>query len=202
MKKVLVNFAHPAKFRSNINIALREAIEDLPGVTVNDLYANYPDFMIDVKREQNLCESHDFIVFQHPFYWYSTPAIIKEWLDLVLEHGWAFGSSGKALEGKYVFHALSAGGDSESYHERGFNRFTINELLSPFIATANLCNLTWLPPFAILGAHRGLESEVVVSHAENYRRILIALRDSQFDFSGLDSEEFINTNINQRIRNP
>ncbi|MCU7375699.1 NAD(P)H-dependent oxidoreductase [Paucibacter sp. O1-1] len=71
-------------------------------MTINDLYANYPDFLIDVAREQQLCESHDVIIFQHPFYWYSTPAIVKEWLDLVLEHGWAYGKTGTALKDKMV----------------------------------------------------------------------------------------------------
>ncbi len=81
MKRILINFAHPAKSRSKINNALLAVVDQLEGVTVNDLYANYPDFMIDVKREQALCESHDIIIFQHPLYWYQTPAIMKEWLE-------------------------------------------------------------------------------------------------------------------------
>ena len=76
MKKVLINFAHPAKARSLINRALRAAVEGLEAVSVNDLYAAYPDFLIDVKKEQRLCQAHDVIIFQHPFYWYSTPAIM------------------------------------------------------------------------------------------------------------------------------
>ena len=81
MNKILINFAHPAKTRSKINRALRSVVENLENVTLNDLYAAYPDFLIDVEREQNLCEEHDVIIFQHPFYWYSTPAIVKEWMD-------------------------------------------------------------------------------------------------------------------------
>ena len=73
MSKILINFAHPAQSRSTINKALRSVVEGLQNVTVNDLYANYPDFLIDVDREQKLCEEHDFIIFQHPFYWYSAP---------------------------------------------------------------------------------------------------------------------------------
>lgn len=80
MNKILVQFAHPAFRRSKINAALREAVTDIDGVTVHDLYACYPDFLIDVPHEQRLCEEHDIIVFQHPFYWYSTPSIVKETL--------------------------------------------------------------------------------------------------------------------------
>ena len=56
MKKILIQFAHPAKFRSKINTALRAAVEGLDDVYVNDLYSLYPDFLIDVPREQQLCE--------------------------------------------------------------------------------------------------------------------------------------------------
>ncbi|MGH1373767.1 MAG: NAD(P)H-dependent oxidoreductase [Cellvibrionaceae bacterium] len=89
MNRILINFAHPARSRSKINLALRAAVEGMDNVTVNDLYEQYPDFLIDVEREQKLCEAHDTIIFQHPFYWYSCPSIVQEWMDLVLEHGWA-----------------------------------------------------------------------------------------------------------------
>ena len=87
MNKILILFGHPAFKRSTINAALRKAVENLEGITFHDLYASYPDFLIDVTLEQKLCERHDIIVFQHPFYWYSTPAIIKEWFDLLESAG-------------------------------------------------------------------------------------------------------------------
>ena len=156
MKKILILFGHPAFKRSAINAALREAVETLEGITFHDLYASYPDFLIDVSHEQQLCQSHDVIVFQHPFYWYSTPAIIKEWLDLVLEYGWAYGPASRALAGKITFQALTAGGDSVNYRANGSNLFTIRELTTPYRATANLCGMDWLPPFAVLGIYRGI----------------------------------------------
>lgn len=200
MKKVLIQFAHPAKARSKINSALRGAVEDLGNVTVNDLYACYPDFYIDAKREQRLCESHDVIIFQHPFYWYSTPAIIKEWLDLVLEHGWAYGKQGKALQGKLVLHALTAGGDDSTYRKDGFNQFTIAEFMSPYQATAKLCNMEWLPPFAVLGIHRGLPSEHMSAYAEDYRRAVIALRDDTLDIPEVKKAPYLNSDLNSVIR--
>ena len=200
MKKILINFAHPAKSRSNINKALREAVEHIEGVTVNDLYRHYPDFMIDVNREQVLCEQHDIIIFQHPFYWYSTPSIMKEWLDLVLEHGWAYGSQGKALADKLFFQTISAGGDASTYQADGYNEFTISQLTAPYQATAKLCNMTWLPPFAVTGVHRGLAKEKVQSHAEDYRRTIIALRDELFDIEQAKNSEYMNTDINSMIR--
>lgn len=195
MKKVLINFAHPAKSRSNINRALLDKTEDLEHVTVNDLYARYPDFLIDVAHEQALCESHDIIIFQHPFYWYSSPAIVKEWFDLVLEHGWAYGSQGRALMGKYFMQAISAGGDAITYQKEGYNEYTVSELLSPFRATSKLCNLIWLPPFMVFGAHRGMGDEQVDAYAEDYRNILIALGNETLDIDTVARQEFMNTRL-------
>lgn len=200
MKKILILFGHPAFKRSTINADLREAAETLGGVTFHDLYASYPDFLIDVPHEQQLCEMHDIIIFQHPFYWYSTPAIIKEWFDLVLEHAWAYGSSGNALTGKTTFQALTAGGSQESYGADGLNRFTIRELTSPFQATANLCGMDWLPPFAVLGIHQGLPEKDRVRHAEDYRRTLIALRDNRIALDRARAGELLNQDLNGIIK--
>ena len=199
MNNILILFGHPAFKRSAINAALREAVETLDGVTFHDLYASYPDFLIDVAHEQQLCENHDIIIFQHPFYWYSAPAIIKEWFDLVLEHGWAYGSTGHALKGKITFQALTAGGSQESYRSGGLNLFTIQELTSPFRATANLCGMDWLPPFAVLGIHQGLPEKDRVKHAEDYRRTLIALRDTHVDLERARNSDLLNQDLNMMI---
>ena len=199
MKTILILFGHPAFRRSTINAALRETIETLDGVTFHDLYASYPDFLIDVQHEQRLCEAHDIIVFQHPFYWYSTPSIVKEWFDLVLEHDWAYGSAGTALAGKITFQALTAGGAAEDYRADGLNRYTIRELSRPYQATANLCGMKWLPPFAVLGIHQGLPQNERGRHAEDYRRTLIALRDDRIDLDRARAAELLNQDLNSII---
>lgn len=200
MKKVLINFAHPAFSRSMINRALRSAVEGLEGVTFHDLYAAYPDFLIDVNEEQRLCETHEVIIFQHPFYWYSTPSIMKEWLDLVLQHSWAYGSQGRALAGKLFLQAFTAGGDDTTYRREGLNQFTIGELTSPYRATANLCSMTWLPPFTVLGIHRGLSEAKISSHAEEYRRAVIALRDDTLDLEKAGNYLYLNSELDKLIR--
>ena len=200
MKRVLIIFGHPAFRRSTINAALRKAVENLDGVTFHDLYACYPDFLIDVRHEQGLCEAHDVIVFQHPFYWYSTPAIFKEWMDLVLEHDWAYGTRGHALAGKVFFQTLTAGGSLADYRHDGLNRFTIRELTTPLRATANLCQMKWLPPFAVLGVHQGLPEIERTRHAEEYRRTLIALRDGQLDMEKARRSVLLNLDLNALFR--
>lgn len=175
-------------------------METLDNVTLHDLYSSYPDFLIDVGHEQQLCQSHDVIIFQHPFYWYSTPSLLKEWCDLVLEHDWAYGSKGQALHGKYFFQVLTAGGSDSTYKSEGANLFTITELTSPLRATANLCGMQWLPPFAILGIHRGLSHEKVNRHAEDYRQALIAIRDDRLDLEKVRHETYLNSDLSNCIR--
>lgn len=202
MKRVLINFAHPAKSKSKINRALKSAVTGLDNVTVNDLYKAYPDFFIDVEREQKLCEDHDIIIFQHPFYWYSTPSIVREWQDLVLENGWAYGRNGTALKDKYLLQAITAGGDNSTYQKNGYNGFTIRELTTPFMATAKLCKMKWLPPFTVLGVYRGIPEDKLNAYAEDYRRVIIALRDETFNLDEVMDDPYLNSNLNSRIRRP
>ena len=72
-REILILFAHPAIRRSRVNRRLVAAARSVVGVTVHDLYEAYPDLDIDVPREQELLSEHSVVVFQHPFYWYSTP---------------------------------------------------------------------------------------------------------------------------------
>ncbi len=109
MKRILVIFSHPALQSSRANKQLLHAIEGLEGITLHDLCQRYPDMFINVKREQALLAEHDIIVFQHPFYWYSCPAIMKEWMDLVLEYGYAYGPEAHALNGKQWLSAITTG---------------------------------------------------------------------------------------------
>ncbi len=177
-RRVLVLFAHPALRRSRVNRRLVEVARGLDGVIVNDLYQQYPDFDIDVPREQRLLLDHDVVVFQHPFYWYSTPAILKEWQDLVLEHGWAYGHDGHALEGKTLLNVVSTGGPEEAYTQGGANRFSMRQLLAPIEQTARLCGMTYLPPFVVHGTH-ALTRDGIDREAADYRRLLEALRDGR-----------------------
>ena len=108
MKKILILFAHPSYHRSHANKALLQALRKVEGITIHDLYQRYPNMFIDVEQEQKLLLEHDIIIFQHPLYWYSSPAIIKEWMDQVLEYGFAYGHDANALHGKLFFCSLSA----------------------------------------------------------------------------------------------
>ncbi|MCB1380929.1 MAG: NAD(P)H-dependent oxidoreductase [Alphaproteobacteria bacterium] len=178
--KVLILFAHPRFSVSTTQKAMLKAVSGLDGVTIHDIYAAYPDFAIDVAAEQEMLRDHDLIVLQHPLYWYSAPAIIKEWLDLVLEHGWAYGHGGTRLAGKFLLSAVSTGGPAEAYAHGGRNRFQLDELLAPFNQTAYLCSMAYLRPFAVYSGRR-LGPEELSAHAETYRDLIVGLRDGRID---------------------
>jgi glutathione-regulated potassium-efflux system ancillary protein KefG len=196
--RVLLLFAHPALEKSRVNRVLIQGLRELPGVTFHDLYECYPDFDIDVPREQELLAAHDVIVLQHPFFWYSTPAIVKEWEDLVLEHGWAYGSEGKALVGKLLLNAITAGGREGAYRSDGLNRFTIRELLAPIEQTARLCGMEYLPPFVVFGTH-GMSTADIERHGEDYRRVLLALRDGSLDVAAAEDWPHLNYRLDELL---
>ncbi|EHY9868388.1 NAD(P)H-dependent oxidoreductase [Vibrio vulnificus] len=172
--KVLVIYAHPSQHRSEVNAPLFAAAQAVDGVTCVDLYAEYPQFDINIDKEQARLLEHDVIVFQFPLYWYSTPALLKEWQDLVLEYGFAYGTDGTALQDKLMLCVVSAGGKEEAYKAEGYNHFTIRQLLAPIEQMAALTSMHYLPPFAIFGARTALEENRIDQHVERYVTLLQA----------------------------
>ena len=191
-RRLLILFAHPALHKSRVNRLLLSYVQSLPGVTVNDLYESYPRFHINVAREQALLREHDVIVFQHPFYWYGSPAMLKQWQDLVLEYGFAFGNNGTQLHGKLFLTAISTGGPSSAYQRSGDNYFTIRELLAPFEQTARLCGMTYLPPFVVPGVLWMDDQNELAAYGSTYRRALEVLRDHTLDLSEIMKLDTLN----------
>jgi glutathione-regulated potassium-efflux system ancillary protein KefG len=198
MKKVLILFAHPRYEKSRANRALLSGLHDQESITTHDLYEQYPDFNVDVAREKELLQAHQIIVWHYPFYMYGAPAMIKQWIDLVLEHGWAHGAGGRKLENKWVFNTITTGGTRESYSHGGFNRHTISELLFPIEQTAHLCGMTWLPPFVVQGTYR-LTDSMLAEHAVHYRQVLLNLAQSP-PLESIKGYEFLNDWITNAMR--
>ncbi|HBB15961.1 MAG TPA: NAD(P)H oxidoreductase [Syntrophus sp. (in: bacteria)] len=194
--KILILFAHPRFEMSRINRALLKDIRQLPGVTLHDLYEQYPDFNIDVEREKQLLSAHRIIIWHHPFYMYGAPALLKQWIDLVLEYGWAHGKGGDFLKDKLIFNALTSGGTREVYSPAGYNRFTVREFLAPFEQTAALCKMDYLPPFAVQGTHL-LTAAQLANHASLYRTLLERLSRGDFRIDAMKRFPFLNDWLRQ-----
>jgi len=190
MKRVLILFAHPKFERSRANKSLVEIIKDLEGVTFHDLYEHYPDFNINVKAEKKLLQEHDVIIWHHPFYWYSCPPLMKQWMDVVLEFGWAYGPQASALQTKKCFNVITTGGTREVYCPTGTNKYSISEFLRPFEQTAKLCGMEYLPPFTVMGTHNIGDLEIE-KHTLQYKKLIGFLLKNQ-TFGTVNTCEFLN----------
>jgi len=191
MARVLLIFAHPRLEQSRAQAALLRYLPKDDDLTVRDLYELYPDFQIDVDAEQALLLEHDIIIWQHPLYWYNAPALLKQWIDLVLEYGWAYGPEGRKLEGKCVFQTFSSGGGRDRYGPGTRNQYTIAEFLRPFEQTAWLCHMDYLPPYALQGTHRFNSSDCDTFGME-YGLFINLLLHEKLDFSAWQEHEFAN----------
>ena len=144
MSKILMVVAHPNMSSSLGNKGIIENFRALhPDAEIDDLYKLYPDFKIDVKREQEKLVKADYIILQFPMFWYNAPALMRQWFESVLEHGFAYGSKGKALEGKKLLLSITTGSPTEAYKEGGVQNYTIEDLTKGFHQLANLCSMKW-----------------------------------------------------------
>ena len=185
MKKILVLFAHPSLHRSEVNLPLFKAAKKIDHVEVVDLYGEYPTYHIDIDKEQRRLLEHDIIIFQFPLYWYSTPSILKEWQDLVLEYGFAYGEQGQALKNKYFMCVISAGSKENAYQADGMNRSSIRDLLLPLAQMANLTGMVYLAPFTLFGARTAVEENKIGLHISAYHSLLMGLIHEQIDLRQL-----------------
>ena len=144
--KVLLLYAHPESQDSVANRVLLKPATQLSNVTVHDLYAHYPDFFIDIPREQ---------------------ALLKEWLDRVLSRGFASGPGGNQLAGKYWRSVITTGEPESAYRYDALNRYPMSDVLRPFELSAGMCRMHWLSPIIIYWARRQSAQELA-SHARAY----------------------------------
>ena len=194
MAKLIVYYAHPGHKHSHVNRYMAKAAEAIDGITFVDLYRDYPRFDIDVDAEQQRLVDHEVILFQFPLFWYSTPSIIKEWEDLVLEHGFAYGADGDKLAGKRMMLALTAAGPEDAYSAGGYQNYPLREFIRPLEQTARLCDMNFVPPYVLYAALRAPSTGAVEPHVEGYRRLLEAIRDDHYDWDAADQQEIADFN--------
>lgn len=172
--RTLVIVAHPNLTESRANATRLAEIKDLDNVTVHDLYQTYPDFNIDVAREQQLLREHDTVVLQFPFYWYNVTTMLKAWFDAVLVHSFAFTFDGSAsdLRGKKAWLAVTVGSTLETYTAEGLARRTLGEYLAPVTQTLEFCQLDYQGFHAVYGLIFDPLDEDLVLDAKEYRRLI------------------------------
>ncbi|AKJ27991.1 NAD(P)H-dependent oxidoreductase [Caldimonas brevitalea] len=176
--RIVLLAAHPHLHLSNVTRSLLAAARALPPevVQVRDLYALYPDYLIDVGAEQAALASAQLVVWLHPLQWYSMPPLMKLWLDEVLTYGWAYGRSGDHLRGKDVWLVTSTGGPESSYHPGSYNRYFFDAFLPPYEQTAVLCGMRFLPPLVLHGAQT-VDAGTLRGHVQVFRERLASYPD-------------------------
>lgn len=168
---VLVIVAHPSLEQSRANHRLMQAALNLPRIQVRDLYALYPDYLIDVAAEQAHLGAATLVVWQHPIHWYGMTPLMKLYLDEVLAFNWAYGPKGGALNGKDLWLVATTGGPEDSYQPTSYNRYFFDAFLPPYEQTAALCGMRFLQPMLLHGAHQVSEA-ALVDHAAIYTQRL------------------------------
>ena len=98
MKNILIVSGHTDLNDSVANKTILEEIEKkLPDAEMSYLDKLYPDYKIDVKKEQEKLLKADIIVLQYPVFWYSMPSILECWMEQFFEYGFSHGSEDSKL---------------------------------------------------------------------------------------------------------
>jgi putative NADPH-quinone reductase len=186
--KTLVIVTHPDIDKSSVNKRWLEELEKNQDiVTIHQLNKNYPDNVIDVAAEQRLLLSHDNIIFQFPFYWFSTPPLLKKWLDDVLVRGFAYGSgeTERKLTGKRMGLAVSTGIKAVDYDRNGRYAFTLEELVRPLQLTIKYISAKPLPIFAFYGAEYEYSTEDLELSAAQYQQYIKQISVESYDVASV-----------------
>ena len=174
--KTLVILVHPDMENSRINKSWKEELEKYPDkITIHELYKKYPDWNIDIKKEQELILKHDNIIFEFPLYWYSSPPILKKWLDDVLSFNWAYGNEYR-LKGKNIGFAVSVGGSETEYSKTGSVKFSMNEILIPFEATVEYIKANLISHYILFDATESLSEEKLLESTKNYVKHIFSIK--------------------------
>jgi len=151
MQNVLIISGHPNLNESIGNATiLGEVAKALPEAEIRFLDALYPDYQINVAKEQEALINADVIVWQFPFSWYAVPGLLKLWIDQVFVHGFAHGSTAK-LSGKKLIISFTAGAPESLYSPDGLFGHDIQQYMTQFETTAVICNLELQEPVYTFG---------------------------------------------------
>lgn len=158
------------------NKLIMDTLSRYPQVTTHNLIEKYPDKKLDLLCERDLLISHDLILLIGPIYWYSLPALAKQWLDEVLIYGWAYGSTGKALVNKEIQFVLTSGSIIEEYTHDNIGN-TLEEMFANYQRSFEYCDMQWLDIKFIGGINTNAKREnpdKLQKQIENFTQSMIS----------------------------
>lgn len=172
----LIILGHPDFENSVANkTIIDELMNSHLDIEIRDLNSLYPVYKIDVKAEQLALLNHQTIVFQYPIYWYSMPAILKQWFDVVFEYQFAYGSKGDKLKGKNFVPSFTVGASEEGYSTLKEHHFRVLEFCKAIEQTAYFVQMNYIDPIYVHGTSKaaGYKPDEIVASAKKQAKKLI-----------------------------
>jgi putative NADPH-quinone reductase len=148
----LIILAHPNFHHSNANKTIIEELQNSNlNIEIRNIFALYPEYIIDVKAEQAALLRHQTIIFQYPLYWYNMPAILKLWFDSVFEYQFAYGAKGNKLKDKNFVPSFTVGAPENEYTTLGNHHFRVHEFCKNLEQTAYYAQMKYIDPIFFHG---------------------------------------------------
>jgi putative NADPH-quinone reductase len=177
----LIILGHPTFEKS---VANKTIIEELKksnlDLEIRSIHNLYPDYNIDIRAEQEALLRHETIVFQYPFYWYSMPAILKQWFDVVLTYNFAYGAKGDKLKNKHFLPSFTVGAPEKEYQTLREHHFRVQEFCKNLEQTAYYTQMNYQDPIYIHGTSlaAGYTENEVKNKAKIHAQKLITLLEN------------------------
>lgn len=171
LKQVVVLLAHPNMKESQANKALVDAISDLEQVAIYNLYEMHSEETFDVDTWSTIISHATALVFQFPFHWMSAPSLLKKWMDEVF----TYLAKTPAVAGKTLMVATTTGSEYDAYRSGGRNRFTADELLRPYQASATHAGMVWQSPHIVYGMGTAEAYKNIAESANLYKQRIESL---------------------------
>lgn len=105
----------------------------------------------DIQAELDKLLWCELLIFNFPLFWYSTPAILKGWIDRILVSGKVYGGkhfyNRGGLAGKRAMVSVTLGGQESMFGKHGIHG-PLEDMLKPLLqGTLAYTGMTVLPPF-------------------------------------------------------
>ena len=166
LRKVVILLAHPNIKGSQANKALIDAVSDIEGVAVFNLYELSEDIAFNVDEWSKIISDASAVIYQFPFYWMSAPSLLKKWQDEVFTHL----SKTPAV--------TTTGSEYDAYRSGGRNRFTTDELLRPYQGSAIHSGMAWQTPIVVYGMGTADAGKNIAEGANSYKQRIEMLINS------------------------
>ena len=159
LRKVVILLAHPNIKASQANKALIDAVSDIEGVAVFNLYELSEDIAFNVDEWSKIISDTSAVIYQFP-------SLLKKWQDEVF----TFLSKTPAVAGKPLMVVTTTGSEYEAYRSGGRNRFTTDELLRPYQGSAIHSGMVWQTPIVIYGMGTADAGKNIAEGANLYKQ--------------------------------